>query len=94
LIAYLGHRRDLSSRRGPFLSESRRNRADPITAWTWSKVVRGIALRADVPHRWRTAGVTRVVREATELVGLPLLDHIIVTDSGYYSFREAEGWED
>ena len=38
--------------------------------------------------------VTRVVREATELVGLPLLDHLIVTDSGYYSFREAEGWEE
>jgi DNA repair protein RadC len=38
--------------------------------------------------------VTRVVREATELVGLPLLDHLIVTDSAYYSFREAEGWEE
>jgi DNA repair protein RadC len=35
-----------------------------------------------------------VVREATELVGLPLLDHLIVTDTAYYSFREAEGWED
>lgn len=38
--------------------------------------------------------VTRVVRDASELVGVPLLDHIIVTDSGYYSFREAEGWDD
>jgi DNA repair protein RadC len=38
--------------------------------------------------------VTRVVREATELVGLPLLDHLIVTDTGHHSFREAEGWED
>jgi DNA repair protein RadC len=35
-----------------------------------------------------------VVREATELVGLPLLDHVIVTDTPYYSFREAEGWEE
>lgn len=38
--------------------------------------------------------VTRVLREATELVGLPLLDHLIVTDTAYYSFREAEGWDD
>jgi DNA repair protein RadC len=38
--------------------------------------------------------VTRVMREAAELVGLPLLDHLIVTDNAYYSFREAEGWEE
>jgi DNA repair protein RadC len=37
--------------------------------------------------------VTGVMREATELVGLTLLDHLIVADTGYYSFREAEDWE-
>lgn len=36
--------------------------------------------------------VTMALREATQLVGLPLLDHIIVTDSDHYSFRESEGW--
>jgi integrase/recombinase XerD len=44
LQAYLTHRRSLSTARGPlFLSESHRNRAEPLTLWTWSKVVRRIA---------------------------------------------------
>lgn len=51
LKAYLAHRHTIAQSRGPlFLSESRRNRATPITLWTWSKVVRGIALRADLPQ--------------------------------------------
>lgn len=50
LHTYLRHRRTLSTSRGPlFLSESPRNRSAPITLWTWSKVVRSIALRANVP---------------------------------------------
>ncbi len=49
LQAYLAHRRELSRARGRlFLSESRRNQAAPISLWTWSKVVRSIALRAGV----------------------------------------------
>lgn len=49
--SYLRHRRELSRERGPlFLSESRRNHAQPVTIWTWSKVVKGIATRSDVPH--------------------------------------------
>jgi site-specific recombinase XerD len=48
---YLRHRQTLSSQRGPlFLSESPRNYAAPITLWTWSKVIRSIALRAGVPR--------------------------------------------
>ncbi len=48
---YLHHRRNLSRERGPlFLSESRRNHAQPISIWTWSKVVKGIAIRAEVPR--------------------------------------------
>ena len=40
LAEYLRHRGVLSRSRGPlFLSESRRNRAEPLTLWTWSKVV-------------------------------------------------------
>lgn len=49
--AYLGRRRELSRERGPlFLSESRRNRARPVTIWTWSKAVAAIATRAGVPR--------------------------------------------
>ena len=36
--------------------------------------------------------VTVALREACTLMGVPLLDHIIVTESGYWSFRDAEGW--
>ncbi len=51
LRAYLAHRRTISTSRGPlFLSESPRNFAQPITLWTWSKVVRQLALQADLPH--------------------------------------------
>ncbi len=48
--AYLRERRALSTERGLlFLSESRRNRARPITIWTWSKAVEGISARSGVP---------------------------------------------
>jgi integrase/recombinase XerD len=46
---YLQQRRELSRERGLlFLSESRRNRGQPISIWTWSKVVREVAARAGV----------------------------------------------
>ncbi len=38
--------------------------------------------------------VTVVLRDACDMIGIPLLDHVIVTDSAYYSFREAECWGD
>lgn len=48
---YLLQRRTLSRARGPvFLSESRRNQGQPVSIWTWSKVVEGIADRSDVPQ--------------------------------------------
>ncbi len=51
LRAYLAHRVGISRARGPlFLSESRRNHAEPLTPWTWSKIVRRIALAAGVPR--------------------------------------------
>ncbi|WP_329611685.1 site-specific integrase [Kitasatospora herbaricolor] len=47
MSAYLAHRATVSRARGPlFLSESRRNHGQPLTLWTWSKVVRRIALEA------------------------------------------------
>ncbi|MFE7191366.1 tyrosine-type recombinase/integrase [Kitasatospora sp. NPDC057541] len=51
MSAYLAHRATVSRARGPlFLSESRRNHGQPLTLWTWSKVVRRIALEAGVPR--------------------------------------------
>ena len=51
LQGYLAHRATISRARGPlFLSESRRNRAQPLSLWTWSKVVRRIAIDAGVPQ--------------------------------------------
>ncbi len=48
---YLQERRTLSRERGPlFRSMSNRNKAEPISKWTWSKVMRGIAKRADLPR--------------------------------------------
>ncbi len=48
-MVYLQERRKLSRGRGPvFVSESRRNRGEAISIWTWSKVVEGIAERSGV----------------------------------------------
>ena len=72
LRSYLDHRRGLSTARGPlFLSESRRNRAQPLTLWAWSKAVRALALRADVPrlstHTFRHLCLTDLARAGWEL---------------------------
>jgi integrase len=83
LRAYLGERRALSPARGPlFLSTSRRNRAQPLTLWTWSKVVRGIAERAGVAafstHTLRHLCLTDLARAGWEL-------HAIATFAGHRS---------
>jgi len=72
LRQYLRHRRTLSSDRGPlFLSESPRNYAQPLSLWTWSKVVRQLALRADLPqfstHTFRHLCLTDLARSGWEL---------------------------
>ena len=72
LQAYLDERKKLSAARGPlFLSMSDRNRAKPVTLWTWSKVVRGIALRAGVSrfstHTTRHLCLTGLARAGWEL---------------------------
>jgi integrase/recombinase XerD len=47
--AYLQERRMVSRSRGPlFLSESDRNLGHPISIWTWSNVVKGIANRSGI----------------------------------------------
>ena len=83
LSAYLVHRATISRARGPlFLSESRRNRAQPLTLWTWSKVVHRIALDADVPqfstHTTRHLCLTDLARMGWEL-------HAIATFAGHRS---------
>ncbi len=73
LAAYLSHRRNtLSRQRGPlFLSESHRNRTEPITRWTWSKVVRRIADAAGLPrfstHTLRHLCLTDLARAGWDL---------------------------
>lgn len=83
LSGYLTHRARISRARGPlFLSESRRNHAQPLTLWTWSKVVRRIALAAGVPrfstHTTRHLCLTDLARMGWEL-------HAIATFAGHRS---------
>jgi integrase len=83
LSEYLQHRATLSRARGGlFLSESRRNRAEPVTLWTWSKVVRRIALAANLPrfstHTTRHLCLTDLARMGWEL-------HAIATFAGHRS---------
>jgi integrase len=83
LSGYLAHRAGISRARGPlFLSESRRNHAEPLSLWTWSKVVRRVALAADVPrfstHTTRHLCLTDLARMGWEL-------HAIATFAGHRS---------
>lgn len=48
--AYLQQRRVLSQEPGLlFLSNSRRNQAQPLTIWTWSKIIKSLGKRAGLP---------------------------------------------
>ena len=72
LQSYLVHRARISRARGPlFLSESRRNYGQPVTLWTWSKVVRRIALDSGVErfstHTTRHLCLTDLARMGWEL---------------------------
>jgi site-specific recombinase XerD len=83
LSDYLQHRATFSRARGPlFLSESRRNHTEPLTLWTWSKVVRRVALAAEVPrfstHTTRHLCLTDLARMGWEL-------HEIATFAGHRS---------
>lgn len=83
LSAYLAHRAAISRARGRlFLSEARRNYGQPVTLWTWSKVVRRIADEAGVPrfstHTTRHLCLTDLARMGWEL-------HAISTFAGHRS---------
>jgi integrase/recombinase XerD len=81
LSQYLAHRATISRARGAlFLSESRRNHAQPLTPWTWSKVVRKIAAEVAVAglstHTMRHLCLTDLARMGWEL-------HEIATFAGH-----------
>ncbi len=84
-VAYLNFRRQLSRERGPlFLSESRRNYAQPVSIWTWSKVVAGVAARAGVQefttHTLRHLRLTDLARADWDV-------HEIATFAGHRSIQ-------
>ncbi|HZU46879.1 MAG TPA: site-specific integrase [Mycobacterium sp.] len=79
--AFLSDRRTMCTERGPlFRSHSDRNRAAPISPWTWSKVVRGIGLRAGVAqfatHTPRHLRLTDLARAGWDI-------HAIATFAGH-----------
>jgi integrase/recombinase XerD len=81
LVGYMHHRRRLSRVQGKlFLSESRRNRAEPISIWTWSKVIKAVATRACAPdfttHTFRHLCLTDLARAGWDI-------HEIATFAGH-----------
>jgi site-specific recombinase XerD len=84
-VAYLPERRALATSRGPlFLSMSTRNRAAPISKWSWSKIVRALALRAGVPklttHSFRHLCLTDLARAGWDV-------HEIASFAGHRSLQ-------
>ncbi|MGI4820718.1 MAG: tyrosine-type recombinase/integrase [Janthinobacterium lividum] len=69
---YIRQRMQLSRVRGPLLlSESNRNRAEPLSIWSWSKTVQALAQRAGVEqfttHTLRHLRLTDLARSGMEL---------------------------
>ncbi|OGX84964.1 hypothetical protein BEN47_15510 [Hymenobacter lapidarius] len=69
---YLEQRRSLSPTTDLlFLSESRRNKAQPLTFWTWSKIVQALGKRAGLPllttHTLRHLRLTDLARAGWKL---------------------------
>jgi integrase/recombinase XerD len=85
LHGYLQHRRTLGQKRGAlFLSESRRNYTEPISIWSWSKVIRGVARRAHVErfstHTLRHLCLTDLARAGWDI-------HEIAAFAGHRSIQ-------
>ena len=85
LHCYLLHRRTLGQKRGPlFLSESRRNYTEPISIWSWSKVVLGLARRAHIErfstHTLRHLCLTDLARAGWDI-------HEIAAFAGHRSIQ-------
>jgi site-specific recombinase XerD len=82
---YLQHRRTLGQKRGLlFLSESRRNYTQPISIWSWSKVILGVARRAQVErfstHTLRHLCLTDLARAGWDI-------HEIAAFAGHRSIQ-------
>jgi integrase/recombinase XerD len=82
---YLQHRRTLGQKRGPlFLSESRRNYTQPISIWSWSKVILGLGRRARVErfstHTLRHLCLTDLARAGWDI-------HEIAAFAGHRSIQ-------
>jgi site-specific recombinase XerD len=78
---YLTDRRDLGTARGPlFLSASNRNRAQPLSIWSWSKTVKAFATTALLPrfstHTFRHLRLTDLARAGWDV-------HEIATFAGH-----------
>lgn len=78
---YLADRREIGSTRGPlFLSASNRNRAQPLSIWTWSKTVKAFAMNAHLPrfstHTFRHLRLTDLARAGWDV-------HEIATFAGH-----------
>ncbi|MHB8644652.1 MAG: tyrosine-type recombinase/integrase [Thermomicrobiales bacterium] len=85
LVAYQRQRATLSRAPGVlFLSESQRNRAQPLSASMWSKIVTGVASRAGCPlfttHTLRHLRLTHMARAGLDL-------HLIATYAGHRSVQ-------
>ena len=83
--SYLTRRRTLSQQGGPlFLSESRRNPAQPLSLVMWSKIVEGLAARCSLPqlttHTPRHLRLTHLARAKLDL-------HQIATYAGHRSLQ-------
>lgn len=84
-MSYLSERRVLSRSRGPlFLSDSNRNRTQPLSIWTWSKVIRRIAERSGIDqlstHTFRHLRLTDLARSGWDI-------HEIATFAGHRSIE-------
>jgi site-specific recombinase XerD len=82
--AYLQHRRTLSRDRGPlFVSESNRNVGKPLTIWSWSKTMEGIARASGVlrlsTHTLRHLCLTDLARAGWDI-------HEIAAFAGHRTF--------
>jgi integrase/recombinase XerD len=85
LVRYLEHRRTLGSKRGLlFLSESRRNYTEPISIWSWSKIVLHLARRAGV-ERFSTHTLRHLC--LTDLAHAGWDIHEIATFAGHRSVQ-------
>jgi integrase/recombinase XerD len=78
LVKYIQHRRKLTLEKGRiFLSESSRNRAQPVSFWAWSKIVEGIAKRSGIErfttHTLRHLCLTDFARSGWDIGEIAIL---------------------